>query len=69
MLLGECKSAGPINAEDIENFQTMATALPAKYFEVFLVTSKLSSFTPEEIDLLKGLQPRVILLTARELEL
>ncbi|MCE0483124.1 MAG: hypothetical protein LV479_02675 [Methylacidiphilales bacterium] len=68
VLLGECKSTGPINAEDIENFQTVATALPAKYFEVFLVASKLSSFTPEEIDLLKGLQPRVILLTSRELE-
>jgi hypothetical protein len=68
VILGECKHGHSIDAGDIENFKRLASALPAKYFEVFLLASKLFPFRPEEIELLKACQPHVILLTAAELE-
>ncbi|MBL0143876.1 MAG: hypothetical protein IPP91_17685 [Betaproteobacteria bacterium] len=76
VILGECKDQGPIKPEeferDIENLRRVADALPRKRFKVFILMSKLSPFTRDEVDRAKSLnadhQQRVILLTARELE-
>lgn len=76
IILGECKDQGPIKQEefqrDIENLRRVAEAFPISRFKVFILVAKLSPFSPEEIELAKGLNTthhrRVILLTARELE-
>jgi hypothetical protein len=73
LILGECKDeGGTIDSKDVENLRRIADALPANRFETYLVFAKLSPFTQEEITLASAAngpyQPRVILLTARELE-
>ena len=72
VILSECKDKGPIDAKDINNLRHVADAFPSKRFETFVLLSKLSSFTPEEINLAKTLndeyRTRAILLTASELE-
>jgi len=73
IILGECKDEGGfVDSKDVENLRRIADALPANRFETYLVFAKLSPFTPEEITLARAAngpyQPRVILLTARELE-
>jgi hypothetical protein len=76
VILGECKDQGPIKLEqfekDIENLRRVADALPRKRFKTFVLLAKLSPFTPDEIERAKTLndayEPRLILLTARELE-
>ena len=76
IILGECKDQGPIDREefekDIENLRRVADALPRKRFKTFVLLTKLSPFTPDEIKLALTLQDeyrqRAILLTARELE-
>jgi len=76
VILGECKDQGPIKLEqfekDIENLRRVADALPRKRFKTFVLLAKLSPFTPDEIERAKILndayEPRLILLTARELE-
>src|SRR5262249_33151575 len=73
IILGECKDeGGTIDSKDVENLRRIADALPANRFETYLVFAKLSPFTAEEIILARAAngpyQPRVILLTARELE-
>jgi hypothetical protein len=73
IILGECKDEGGfVDSKDVENLRRIADALPANRFETYLVFAKLSPFTPEEIALARAAngpyQPRVILLTARELE-
>lgn len=76
IILGECKDVGPIKPEefkrDIETLARIADALPAKRFKTFLLVSKLSPFTADEIEYAKALnteyKQRAILLTERELE-
>jgi hypothetical protein len=76
VILGECKDQGPIKLnefeKDIENLRRVADAFPRKRFKTFVLLTKLSPFTPEEIELAKTLNDkyryRAILLTARELE-
>lgn len=76
IILGECKDVGPIKPEefkrDVETLVRIADALPAKRFKTFLLVSKLSPFTADEIECAKSLytehKQRVILLTERELE-
>lgn len=76
IILGECKGVGPIKLEefrrDIETLVRVADALPAKRFKTFLLVSKLSPFTADEIECAKALntayKERAILLTERELE-
>jgi len=76
IILGECKDQGSIRLDefrrDIENLRRVADAFPRKRFKIFILLAKLSSFTPEEIELAKTLntehQLRTILLTSRELE-
>lgn len=76
VILGGCKDQGPIKLDefekDINNLGRVADALPRKRFNTFVLLSKLSAFTPDEIDRSKALNTkyalRTILLTARELE-
>jgi hypothetical protein len=76
VIIGECKdrggNKGAVDQNDIDHLRAVADALPPKRFNVFIVLSKLSPFTPNEIALAKTLNGqygrRVILLTAMELE-
>jgi hypothetical protein len=76
VIIGECKDQGPIKLnefeKDIENLRRVADAFSRKRFKTFVLLSKLSPFTSEEIELAKTLNDkyryRAILLTARELE-
>lgn len=82
VIIGECKDrgqspahggdGGTINANDIANLRAVADSFPRDRFEVFILLSKLCSFTPAEIELARSLnsdyQLRVIMLTDRELE-
>jgi hypothetical protein len=76
IILGECKDRGPIRRDeferDVETLRQIADALPRDRLKPFVLLSKLSAFTPDEIDIagrLNGLhQHRAILLTDRELE-
>ncbi len=76
VILSECKDEGPIKLKDFENdinnLRRVADALPRRRFKTFVLLTKLSPFSPEEIELAKTLNDkyrlRAILLTARELE-
>jgi hypothetical protein len=76
VILGECKDRGPIELnefkKDVENLRRVADAFPRKRFKTFVLVTKLSPFTPDEIELAKALndkyRQRAILLTSRELE-
>jgi len=71
--IGECKGGGEITADDVGKLAPVADALTAsRDCEAFIVFSKTSRFTPEEVERCKGAQGeyerRVILLSDRELE-
>lgn len=71
--IGECKGNKEITADDAQKMGLVADALAeGEGCEVFIVFSKTSRFTPEEVErcrLVQGLyQQRVILLSDRELE-
>jgi len=76
IILGECKDRWPIPRDeferDVENLRRVADALPRHRLKTFLLLSKLSAFTPDEIDIARRLnhehEARAILLTDRELE-
>jgi hypothetical protein len=73
VVIGECKSHGPITAEDVNKLGRVADALDATGdCDAFVVFSKTGSFTPDEIEHCKAAQHsfkrRVILLSERELE-
>jgi hypothetical protein len=76
IILAECKDRGPIPLDeferDVENLRRVADALPRNRLKSFLLLSKLSPFTREEIELARRLndehEARAILLTDRELE-
>lgn len=82
IIIGECKDrgqspvhggdGGTINANDIRNLRVIADSFPPNRFQVFILLAKLCAFTPNEIELARSLnndcQPRVIMLTERELE-
>jgi hypothetical protein len=76
VLLGECKDQGAVKLDefekDVENLRRLADAFPRHRFDTFVVLSKLSPFTADEIQKAKVLnnryEQRAILLTARELE-
>jgi hypothetical protein len=76
IILGECKDRGPIQRDeferDVETLRRVADALPHHRLKPFLLLSKLSAFTPDEIAIARRLnsdhEPRAILLTDRELE-
>jgi hypothetical protein len=82
IIIGECKDrgmsrsqngdGGTINENDVSNLRKIADSLPSERFEVYILLAKLCGFTPAEVELAKSLndqnQPRVIMLTERELE-
>jgi len=72
LIIGECKGAGTVNAADVAHFRAVLDALPANRVKGFALVAKLGGFTDEELALLGALngrrEPRVILLTTRELE-
>jgi hypothetical protein len=72
LAIGECKSRGEITADDVLKLTRVADAFPRKRIESYIIFSKTSQFTPEEIERCKAAQdryrPRVILLSERELE-
>jgi len=76
VVLAECKDRGPIKLDefkkDVENLRRVADALPHERVETFVLLSKLSPFTAEEVKEAATLNDkyyrRVILLTERELE-
>jgi len=72
VILGECKDQGPITSDDVSNLRRIADDLPKKRFETFIILSKISQFTDDEINIAKTLndeyRQRAILLSANELE-
>ena len=72
IVLGECKTRGAITDEDVENLSSIADAFPSDRFNTYIVFSKLTSFTEEELERVKRANSRyrnrVILFTERELE-
>lgn len=72
IVIGECKTRGMIEEQDINNLAKVRDALSHEELDVFILFSKLSAFTDAEIQLCKSLQPeherRVIMLTDQELE-
>lgn len=72
VLIGECKTASRIERKDVENLGTVARALENAGLNAYILFSKLADFSPEEIEEIRRLDrpgpPRVILLTAREIE-
>ncbi len=72
VILGECKDQCEIEKNTITNLGRIADGFPPNRFETFILLSKLTSFTDDEISSAKSLNDRfhnrVILLTSRELE-
>ena len=72
IVVSECKTRDEISQRDIDNLSAVADRLSALDLKLFLLFSKTSTFTEEEIDRCKAIRPRVsggtILLSARELE-
>lgn len=72
IILGESKDRSRIDASDIENLRRIADAIPKHRFDSFVVLSKLTPFSTDEVALAKTMNGpylrRVIMLTARELE-
>lgn len=70
--IGECKTRKQISDDDVNNLQAIADAFPSERFNVYIIFSKLGSFSAEELAHVRRLNSeyrrRVILFTARELE-
>lgn len=70
--IGECKTRKQISDDDVNNLKAIADAFPNDRFNVYVIFSKLGSFTTDELARARQLnnqyQRRVILFTARELE-
>ncbi len=70
--IGECKTGDQISDADVNNLKSVADAFPHERFNVYIIFSKLGSFSPEELvrvhQLNNEYQRRVILFTDRELE-
>ena len=63
---------GPITSDDVSNLKRIADALPVQRFKTFVILSKISPFTDDEIRIAKTLNDqyrrRAILLSANQLE-
>jgi hypothetical protein len=72
VILAECKDQGPITSDEVSNLKRIADDLPRKRFKTFVILSKISPFTADEINIAKTLNDkytrRAILLSADELE-
>lgn len=72
VVIGECKTRGEITTDDVDKLRRVADAFPSKQYDVYIVFSKLSDITQNEIESIKALntlsQRRAIILTEGELE-
>lgn len=72
ILIGECKTRGPISEQDVANLRRVADAFPAETYDVYIVFAKLAEFGADEIRHIRALNDddrrRAIMLTTRELE-
>ena len=72
MVIGECKNRKEITKDDVSNLKSVADALEKIGVETFVIFSKLSNFSDEELKLCLSVNDkhtkRLILLTTRELE-
>jgi hypothetical protein len=72
IVLGEAKSEGPIDAQDARKLGKLADAVPPDLAQAYILFSKTSAFSPDEIALAKALNTahgrRVILWSGDELE-
>jgi hypothetical protein len=72
MVIGECKNRKSIERNDVLNLQRVARALEVKGIRTYIVLSKLSDFTVDELQLCNLVNDpgtrRLILFTAQELE-
>jgi len=72
MAIGECKTHGEINAQDVERLRAVADAFPEDSVDVYIVFSKLGAFTEAELRLCYAAQrehgQRVIIFGSDQLE-
>lgn len=72
VIIGECKTRHSITEADVRNLTAVADAFPTDLFQVYICFSRLTPFSPEEIELIRPINEngrlRVIMLTERELE-
>jgi hypothetical protein len=72
IVVSECKTRNPIEAQDVENLKIVADKLVNKHIEAYILFSKLADFSDAEVELCMQAQEqyrdRVIMLTERELE-
>jgi hypothetical protein len=72
IVIGECKNHEEIAEDDVLKLKKVAEALEKKGVQVFVIFSKISDFTPEELERCKIINEksrrRLILFTGRELE-
>ena len=72
LILAECKTNKEITEEDTQKLKFVADSLPKDKIDVFILFSKLSPFTQNEIKYCGNIRDkynfRVIMLTDRELE-
>lgn len=73
LAIGECKTGGEIEVEDVRKLSLIADALSTtKRIVPYIIFAKAAPFTPEEVTRCRSAQPRygwrVILLSDRELE-
>lgn len=72
IVICECKNHKEISGDDVLKLKMVAETLEKKGIRVFIIFSKISDFTPEELERCKAINDkymrRLILFTARELE-
>ena len=72
IILGECKDQGPVTEKEVLGLLEIAKRLQTINFDIFILLSQISEFTPTEIALATSINStgyaKVILLSARELE-
>jgi hypothetical protein len=70
--IAECKSrGGEISHEDVIKLGRLADALPENQFRVYIIFSKFTKFSPQELDIIATLnvrQTRTIVFTTEDLE-
>lgn len=70
--IGECKTRKQITDDDVTKLKAVAEVFPSDRFNVFVIFSKLDSFTPDELTRTRRVNDqyhrRAILFTPRELE-
>ena len=72
IVISECKTRKPIEAQDVKNLTTVADKLASKHIETYILFSKITDFSDAEVEMCMQAQEqyrsRVIMLTDRELE-